>query len=150
MPSYNVAWSISICSRHDVVLADMDLPFGTANISFDQDPTLGIADAVFSPERIDGSISTGCSSNMRDHLSILAAFEPGADIRLRRTCLCRTDRRRSSAVLRFGRAGRSSWLECGWTWTTLMRVDEVVIVATPDLANLRNTKTLLDTLARLR
>ena len=31
-----------------------------------------------------------------------------------------------------------------------MRVDEVVIVATPDLANLRNTKNLLDTLAQLR
>ncbi|MBX8785674.1 CtpF protein, partial [Ochrobactrum sp. GRS2] len=37
-----------------------------------------------------------------------------------------------------------------WTRTTLMRADEIVIVATPDLASLRNTKNLLDTLILLR
>ena len=34
----------------------------------------------------------------------------------------------------------------GWTRRTLIGADEVVIVASPDLANLRNTKNILDTL----
>jgi pilus assembly protein CpaE len=38
----------------------------------------------------------------------------------------------------------------GWTRTTLSRADEVVIVATPELANLRNTKNMIDTLKKLR
>jgi pilus assembly protein CpaE len=38
----------------------------------------------------------------------------------------------------------------GWTKTTLMQADEVVITATPELANLRNTKNLVDTLRKLR
>lgn len=50
---HNVAWSISNNFKSDVMLADLDLAFGTANINLDQDPTMGIADAVFSPDRVD-------------------------------------------------------------------------------------------------
>jgi pilus assembly protein CpaE len=38
----------------------------------------------------------------------------------------------------------------GWTKNTLMKADEIVITATPELANLRNTKNLVDMLKRLR
>jgi hypothetical protein len=38
----------------------------------------------------------------------------------------------------------------GWSKNTLIRADEVVITATPELANLRNTKNLVDMLKRLR
>ena len=38
----------------------------------------------------------------------------------------------------------------GWTKNTLMQADEVVITATPELANLRNTKNLVDMLKKLR
>ena len=41
----------------EVMLADLDLAFGTANINFDQDPPQGIAEAVFSPERLDEVLS---------------------------------------------------------------------------------------------
>ncbi|HHV70910.1 MAG TPA: AAA family ATPase, partial [Ochrobactrum intermedium] len=147
--AHNVAWSISNMFRHDVVLADMDLPFGTANINFDQDPTLGIADAVFSPERIDEVYLDRLLVQYGDHLSILAA--PSS---LERTFDFAEDAfaelidvaQRSSPLVVLDVA--HGW--SGWTRTTLMRVDEVVIVATPDLANLRNTKNLLDTLAQLR
>jgi pilus assembly protein CpaE len=37
-----------------------------------------------------------------------------------------------------------------WSKTTLARADEVVITATPELANLRNTKNLVDMLKKLR
>ena len=38
------------------VVADLDLPFGTAGLDFNQDPPQGIADAVFSPDRIDTAL----------------------------------------------------------------------------------------------
>ncbi|MEO1749652.1 MAG: CtpF protein, partial [Pseudomonadota bacterium] len=37
-----------------------------------------------------------------------------------------------------------------WTEKTLAQIDEVVIVAAPELANLRNAKNMVDTLKRLR
>jgi pilus assembly protein CpaE len=147
--AHNVAWSISHLFRHDVVLADMDLPFGTANINFDQDPTLGIADAVFSPERVDEVYLDRLLVQYGEHLSILAA--PSS---LERTFDFQEDAfseiidvaQRTSPLIVLDLA--HGWN--GWTRTTLMRADEVVIVAAPDLANLRNTKNLLDTLAQLR
>ena len=36
--AHNVAWSISNLFENEVVVADLDLPFGTANINFDQVP----------------------------------------------------------------------------------------------------------------
>ncbi|WP_139975040.1 MULTISPECIES: AAA family ATPase [Brucella/Ochrobactrum group] len=147
--AHNVAWSISELFRHDVVLADMDLPFGTANINFDQDPTLGIADAVFSPERIDEVYLDRLLVQYGDHLSILAApsslertFDFGEEAFAE---LIDVAQRNSPLVVLDVAHGWN-----GWTRTTLMRADEVVIVAAPDLANLRNAKNLLDTLAQLR
>ncbi|TIP61993.1 MAG: CtpF protein, partial [Mesorhizobium sp.] len=38
----------------------------------------------------------------------------------------------------------------GWTKNVLVKADEIVITATPELANLRNTKNLVDMFKRLR
>ncbi|TIT09575.1 MAG: CtpF protein, partial [Mesorhizobium sp.] len=38
----------------------------------------------------------------------------------------------------------------GWSKSILVKADEVVITATPELANLRNTKNMVDMLKRLR
>ncbi|MBN9271514.1 MAG: CtpF protein, partial [Mesorhizobium sp.] len=36
--AHNVAWAMSSLFKSEVVVADLDLAFGTANINFDQDP----------------------------------------------------------------------------------------------------------------
>ena len=41
--AHNAAWAVSNLFSTEVILADLDLAFGTANIDFDQDPTQGIA-----------------------------------------------------------------------------------------------------------
>src|SRR5436309_5080792 len=51
--AHNVAWAIARDLQLDTVVADLDLGFGTAGLDYNQDPPQGIADAVFSPERID-------------------------------------------------------------------------------------------------
>tara|TARA_R110002126_G_scaffold291600_1_gene454158 strand:+ start:56283 stop:57563 length:1281 start_codon:yes stop_codon:yes gene_type:complete len=147
--AHNCAWGISNLFETEVILADLDLAFGTANINFDQDPPQGIAEAVFSPERLDDVFLERLLSKCASHLSMLAApsmldrtydfnrtsFEP---------ILEAVQRTAPVAVLDVPHM----WTE--WTKAVLSEVDDVVVVAAPDLANLRNTKNLIDTLAKLR
>src|SRR5262245_66592392 len=50
--AHNVSWAIARDLTLDCVVADLDLPFGTAGLDYNQDPPQGIAEAVFSPARI--------------------------------------------------------------------------------------------------
>jgi pilus assembly protein CpaE len=147
--AHNVAWAMSALFRSETVVADLDLPYGTANINFDRDPAQGIAEAVFAPERIDEVYLDRLLAQCAEHLSLLAApstlervydFEPDAFQQLIETA------QRSAPLLVLDIP--HSWN--GWTRSTLMQADDVVITATPELANLRNTKNLVDTLKKLR
>ncbi|MBS9719252.1 CpaE family protein [Tianweitania sp. BSSL-BM11] len=147
--AHNLGWAISTLFASETVVADMDLPFGTANIDFDQDPAQGIAEAVFAPERIDEVYLDRLLAQCADKLSLLAApstlertydFEPDAFQQIIDTA------QRSAPMLVLDLP--HTWN--GWTKTTLMQADEVVITAAPELANLRNTKNLVDTLRTLR
>jgi pilus assembly protein CpaE len=147
--AHNLAWSMSTLFGSEVVVADLDLPFGTANINFDQDPAQGIAEAVFAPERIDEVYLDRLLAQCAQHLSLLAApstldrvydFDADAFAHLIDTA------QRSAPLLVLDVP--HAWN--GWTKNTLTRADEVVITATPELANLRNTKNLVDMLKKLR
>ena len=147
--AHNVGWAMSSLFSSEVVVADLDLAFGTANINFDQDPAQGIAEAVFAPERIDEVYLDRLLTQCAERLSLLAAP----------SMLDRTydfDADAFSQIIDV--AQRSApylvldvpHLWSAWSKTVLMQADEVVITATPELANLRNTKNLVDTLRRLR
>jgi pilus assembly protein CpaE len=147
--AHNVAWSMSSLFKSEVVVADLDLAFGTANINFDQDPAQGIAEAVFSPERIDEVYLDRLLAQCSEHLSLLAApstlervydFDQDAFAQIIETA------QRSAPLLVLD----LPHIWTGWTKTTLMKADEIVITATPELANLRNTKNLVDMMKRLR
>src|SRR5690606_23972074 len=71
--AHNISWALSETFENEVVIADLDLPFGTANIDFDQDPPQGIAEAVFSPNRIDEVYLDRLLTECSKHLSLLAA-----------------------------------------------------------------------------
>ncbi len=147
--AHNCAFGISSLFSTETILADLDLPFGTANIDFDQDPAQGIAEAVYAPERLDEVFLDRLLTKCSEHLSLLAApslldrsydferltFQPLLELLQRSTPI---------AVLDVPHI----WSE--WTQTVLAEADEVVITAVPDLANLRNTKNLLDALKKLR
>ncbi|WP_309085962.1 CpaE family protein [Chelativorans sp.] len=147
--AHNLAWAMSSLFESEVLVADLDLPFGTANINFDQDPAQGIAEAVFSPERIDEVYLDRLLAQCAERLSLLAApstldrvydFEAEAFAQVIDTA------QRSAPLVVLD----VPHLWTSWTRTTLARADEVVITATPELANLRNTKNLVDTLKKLR
>lgn len=147
--AHNLAWSIARGLQLQTVIADLDLAFGTAGLDFNQDPPQGIAEAVFAPDRVDANLVDRLLSKCSDSLSILAApatierlydlsenaYDAVIDI-LRATSPC--------TVLDVPH----QWT--AWTRRVLVGADEVVIVATPDLANLRNAKTLFDALRQAR
>lgn len=147
--AHNVAWAMSSLFESEVVVADLDLAFGTANINFDQDPAQGIAEAVFSPDRVDEVYLDRLLAQCAERLSLLAApstldrpydFDSDAFANI----IDIAQRSAPNLVLDVPHM----WT--GWTKTTLANADEVVITATPELANLRNTKNLIDTLKKLR
>src|SRR5205085_10847351 len=71
--AHNVGWAIARDLSLDSVITDLDLAFGTAGLDYNQDPPQGIADAVFSPDRIDTNFVDRLLSKCTDHLSLLAA-----------------------------------------------------------------------------
>jgi pilus assembly protein CpaE len=147
--AHNVSWAIARDLELDSVVTDLDLPFGTAGLDFNQDPPQGIADAVFSPDRIDTAFVDRLLSKCTDHLSLLAApatldrvydfgaeaFDAIFDV-LRSTVPC--------IVLDVPHV----WT--GWAKRALISADDILIVAAPDLANLRNAKNLIDLLKQAR
>lgn len=147
--AHNVAWTLSTLFQSEVVIADMDLAFGTANINFDQDPAQGIAEAVFSPERIDEVYLDRLLAQCAERLSLLAApstldrvYDFDADAF---ASLIETAQRSAPTVIL-----DVPHVWSGWTRQTLAQADEIVVTATPELANLRNTKNLIDMLRKLR
>ena len=71
--AHNVAWTMARLFGSDVILADLDLPFGTAGLDFNLDPPQGIADAVFGADRLDEVLLDRLLAKCEDHLSLLAA-----------------------------------------------------------------------------
>src|SRR5580698_2766640 len=147
--AHNIGFSIARDLMLDAVVTDLDLAFGTAGLDFNQDPPQGIAEAVFSPDRIDNAFIDRLLSKCTDHLSLLAApatldrvYDFSADAfdaifdSLRATVPC--------VVVDVPH----QWT--GWTKQTLVSADDILIVAAPDLANLRNTKNLYDFLKAAR
>jgi pilus assembly protein CpaE len=146
---HNTAFAIAGTLESDVVIADLDLPFGTAGLDFNQDPLQGIADALASPERLDEVLLDRLLSRCSDHLSLFAAP----------TALDRPydlDASACETVLDVVREN-VPWvavdvphLWTAWAKEIVLRSDYVVITATPDLASLRNTKNLVDQLKAAR
>ena len=146
---HNTAFAIATSLASDVVIADLDLPFGTAGLDFNQDPLQGIADALSTTERVDEVLLDRLLSRCSDHLSLFAA--PGTLDRVYdvEAASCET-------VLDVVREN-VPWvavdlphLWTGWAKDLLLKADHVVITAMPDLANLRNTKNLVDQLKSTR
>src|ERR1700750_1317797 len=71
--AHNVAWAIARARALDSVVADLDLAFGTAGLDYNQDPPQGIADAVFSPDRVDTAFLDRLLSKRTTPLTLRAA-----------------------------------------------------------------------------
>ena len=147
--AHNLAWTIARHLELATVIVDLDLPFGTAGLNFNQDPPQGVVDAVSTPDRLDATLLERLLSALADNLNLLAApatldrlfdfeekaFDPVLDL-LRASVPCIV-------------------LDLPHLWSApvrhlLLGADHIVLVAEPDLANLRNAKSLHELLKSAR
>ena len=146
---HNVAFAASKLFGAEVIIADLDLPFGTANINFDRDPATGVAEAIADPDRLDDTYLDRLLAKCSDNLSLLAApsmldktFDQDGEAF---TNLIDVAQRGAPTVIL-----DVPHVWCEWTRNVLGRADELVVVATPDLTSLRNAKNIIDTLKGMR
>ncbi|WP_426433844.1 AAA family ATPase [Bradyrhizobium genosp. P] len=147
--AHNVAWAIARDIGLDSVVVDLDLAFGTAGLDYNQDPVQGIANAVFSPERPDTAYMERLLSKCGDHLSLLAApatldqvYDFGANAF---DAIFDTMRMATSCIVL---DVPHQWT--AWTKRALVGADDILIVAEPDLANMRNAKNMMTMLKASR
>ena len=146
---HNVAWSLSDTIKASVVIADFDLAFGTTGLDFNQDPVQGIADALSSPDRLDEVLLDRLLTKCSEHLSIFAApvvLDRDYDMSPEGCDQVIDVVRQNVPYLAVDLP--HTWST--WTKSILLQADEVVITATPDLANLRNAKNIVDLLQHSR
>lgn len=141
--AHNLSWAIARNLDASTVIVDLDIAWGTAGLNFNQDPPQGIAEAVFAPERLDANLLDRLLSRCGDNLALLAA--PAV---LDRTI--DLDEEALDQLLELLRASvpcivldvPHQW--SSWIRRTLVGADEILVVAEPELASLRNTKNIVD------
>ncbi len=147
--SHNFAWSMAERMQTATVLVDLDLAFGTAGLDFNQDPLQGVLDALTQPDRLDPVLMDRMMVRCGDRLSLFAApasldddYEIPADAF-------------EEVTQKIRGAAPFVVLDVphGWNAATrrvLVGSDELVVVATPDLASLRNAKNIIDLVRHAR
>ena len=147
--AHNLSWALAGDLESPTIVADFDLGFGTAGLDYNQDPPQGVAEAVFAPERVDSNLIDRLLSKCGDRLHLLAA--PATLDRVYDFSETSFD-----SVVDTMRAA-APWIVLdlphawtAWTRRMLIAADEVIVVAAPDLANLRNAKNIIDTIRGAR
>jgi len=147
--AHNAGWCVAELMKINTTILDFDLPFGTMGLNFNEETTQGVADALSAPERLDDVLLDRLLHKASDHLSLFTApalldreydapataFESVIDA-VRQTTPC--------VILDLPHV----WTR--WVKETLAASDDVVIVATPDLASLRTAKGLIELLKQQR
>jgi pilus assembly protein CpaE len=142
---HNVGWVIAEELSIGTTIVDFDLAFGTVALNFNDEPGQSVADALATPERLDDVLLERILIKRGEYLSLFAS--PAT---LEREYDHNNDA--YEAVIDSVRATSPCvivdlphiWTP--WVRATLTAADEIVIVANPDLASLRNTKNILDLL----
>ncbi len=147
--AHNVAWCSAEEMQSDTVILDLDLPFGTASLDFEQDPTSGLIEALGSPERLDDVLLDRLLQKHTDRLSLFTApnlLDRDYDI----------DDQAFETVIDVVRGAAPTIIVdvphvwTGWSKRLLQTADMIVITATADLAAFRNTKNLVDIISGAR
>ncbi|PHS24421.1 MAG: pilus assembly protein CpaE [Robiginitomaculum sp.] len=141
--AHNVAWQISEGARAGTTIVDLDLSFGTAGLDFNQESNSNIGDALAEPDRVDDVLLERLLVKCTEHLSIFTApatldREWELDPAAYETVISQVRAMVPHVILDLPHTWTS------WVKSTLFAADDIVIVASPDLASLRNAKNLYD------
>lgn len=141
--AHNMAWAAAKRLNIKTILADMDLTFGTAGLAFNQDPRQSFGEAFSDPDRLDMTLLERYMASDDENLQILTtpgtlrhydgiddeAVEKAID-------LCRQMAKLVIVDI------PHVWND--WSEALLTAADETIIVVTPDIANIRDARNLID------
>ncbi|MFM9865089.1 MAG: AAA family ATPase [Micropepsaceae bacterium] len=141
--AHNTAWSIAEDLQIATTIVDLDVPFGTAGLDFNQDAGTGIAEALASPERLDDVLLDRLLIKHTSRLNLFVApaqldretLYPPESIEM----VLDVVRQASPCVV-----VDLPHVWAPWVKQVLTSADEIIVVATPDLASLRNAKNIYD------
>jgi pilus assembly protein CpaE len=147
--AHNVGWCIAEELSINTTIVDLDLPFGTTGLDFNEEPTQGVPDALSAPERLDDVLLDRLLVKHGDHLSIFGTTavldrEIEASVDSFESVLDAVRQSTPCVIVDLPHV----WAP--WVKATLIGADDIVIVATPDLASLRNAKNIVELLRQHR
>ena len=141
--AHNVGWAIAEEFAINTTIVDFDLAFGTLGLDFNDEAGQGVADALSSPERLDEVLLDRLLIKRGEHLSLFTApavIEREYDaVPEAYEAVIDTVRGTTPCVI-----VDVPHVWTAWTRACLTAADEIVLVATPDLASLRNAKNLME------
>lgn len=139
----NVAYALGGLLAEPAAYLDLDLAFGTSLLAFNAEPRQSVGEALAHPERLDAVLFDRL---MADHGGRVRVLASAADPRQAAAAtLDGVDRLLDlAAAMAPAAVVDLPRLWCDWTEHVLAAADEVVVVAQPDLASLRETKTFLE------
>lgn len=145
----NLAWSLSNQLAEDVAYLDLDLAFGTSVLAFNVEAKQGAAELLAQPDRLDAVLVDRFLLPYDDHLKVLPAAgdlrnNPAIGVEAVDRLLDLAGQMVPALVLDLPHL----WAD--WSEHILATADEVVVVARPELASLRDCKALLDVLSARR
>jgi pilus assembly protein CpaE len=147
--SHNIGWCIAEELHINTTIVDLDLPFGTVGLDFNDEASQGVCDALAAPERLDDVLLDRLLLKRGDHLSLFtapAALERDYDaVPESYEAVIDAVRQTTPCVILDLPHGWSPWIKA-----TLLAADDVVIVATPDLTSLRNAKNIIELVKNAR
>ena len=144
--AHNVASSLAGLYDEDVIVVDLDIPFGTAALSFNIQPQKTIADAIAQSSSIDETLLMRYLEAGEKNVSLLCApghLNSGVEINDRslETVMNVVKQMASYVIFDVPHMWNS------WVQDILVDVDETIVVGTPDLYNLRDGKNVFEFLS---
>jgi pilus assembly protein CpaE len=141
--AHNIGWCIAEELHINTTIVDLDLPFGTVGLDFNDEASQGVADALSAPERLDDVLLDRLLLKRGDHLSLFtapAALEREYDAAPEAyEAVVDAVRQTTPCVVLDMPHGWQPWIK-----SALLAADDIVIVAAPDLTSLRNAKNIIE------
>lgn len=144
--AHNVGFELANLYDEDVIIVDLDIPFGTAGLAYNIQPQQSIADALAQAGNLDETLLTRFLESGGKNVSLLCA--PGSlssGVEVTATSLemvLNVVKQMASYVIIDVPHMWNTWVQ-----DVLVDADDTVIVGTPDLYNLRDGKNMIEFLS---
>lgn len=145
----NVGWSLARNHNIETVIVDLDLAFGTLGLNFNQDIAPGLTEVLGQPDRVDATLIERMLTKAGGKLRLLGG--PGGverDFQVEPAAIESILTNMRTSVPSIVLDVPSIWAP--WVKFTLLHSDQVIITATPELASLRNARSMMEVLKAAR